>query len=345
MVVVGAILASAGPTLGYDTKAYLEAARRLLEGKALYDTSFTEAGGSGLFYYPPPFTFLVLPFALLPAPLDVLGWTAAIVAAFLLGVAILPVRREVRWLVVLLAGLSWPLAYAIKLGQVGPVLFLCFAVGWRWLDRPGRLGAAMAIGTIVKLQPALLFAWALATGRRRAFVLGLAIVALGSLAATLVAGVDAWREFIGLIRAVSAPITTPHNFTPGAVAYQLGLSEGAATVVQAVSTVAVLGVVAWTALRSAPDVSFLTAVTASQLVSPVLWDHYAMLLLLPTAWLLDRGRWWAAAIPLATSVLLIGLPPIVYPIAFWAALVAVPLVSRDAGPGRPAGQTRGPVAA
>ena len=65
------------------------------------------------------------------------GWTVAILAAFGLGVALLPVSRDVRWLVVLLAGLSWPFAYAVKLGQVGPILFLCFAIGWRWMDRPG----------------------------------------------------------------------------------------------------------------------------------------------------------------------------------------------------------------
>jgi hypothetical protein len=63
-------------------------------------------------------------------------------------------------------------------------------------------------------------------------------------------------------------------------------------------------------------------VTASQLLSPVLWDHYAMLLLLPTAWLLERGRWWALAIPLSTSIVLIWLPPVVYPVAFWVALLA-----------------------
>ena len=37
---------------------------------------------------------------------------------------------------------------------------------------------------------------------------------------------------------------------------------------------------------------------ASQLLSPVLWDHYAMLLLLPVAWLIDRGQWWAVRVPL-----------------------------------------------
>ena len=48
---------------------------------------------------------------------------------------------------------------------------------------------------------------------------------------------------------------------------------------------------------------------ASQFISPVLWDHYAVILLLPTAWLLNRGQWWAALIPLATSNLLISVTP------------------------------------
>jgi hypothetical protein len=322
VAVVGAVLASAGPTLGYDAKAYLDAARRLLEGRPIYDTSIDQAGAAGLYYYSPPFTLLAVPFALLPAPLDIVGWTAALIAAFLAGVVVLPVRREVRWLVILLAGLSWPFAYAVKLGQVGPILFLCFAVGWRWMDRPVRLGAAIAIGTIVKLQPGILFVWAILTRRWAAVGVGLVVLAVTGVVATLACGVDAWSAWLTILRTISAPITTPHNFTPGAVAYQAGLGEGPATVLQAVNTVAVLAIVLWAAVRMSPIVGYLTAVTASQLLSPVLWDHYALLLLLPTAWLLEQRRWWAAAIPLSTSIVLIWLPALVYPVAFWVALLA-----------------------
>ena len=322
VVVVGAVLASAGPTFGYDARAYLDAARRLLQGGVLYDTSIDQAGAAGLYYYSPPFTLLALPFALLPAPLDVAGWTAALLVAFLVGVAVMPVSRHVRWLSLLLAGLSWPFAYAIKLGQVGPILFLCFAFGWRWMDRPVRLGAATAIGTIVKLQPGILFLWAILTRRWAAIGVGLLVLGAAALIATLVCGVAAWAAWLTILRSISAPITTPHNFTPGAVAYQLGLGEGPATAIQAVNTVAVLAIVLWAAVRTSPTAGYLTAATASQLLSPVLWDHYAMLLLLPTAWLIERGRWWAAAIPLSTSVVLIWLPPVVYPVAFWVALLA-----------------------
>jgi hypothetical protein len=72
----------------------------------------------------------------------------------------------------------------------------------------------------------------------------------------------------------------------------------------------------------------------------VLWDHYALILLLPTAWLLSRGRWWAPIIPLATSTLLVGAsPPVIYPVAYWTALLAVVLegvrerqATHDSGP-------------
>ncbi len=336
VVVVGAVLASAGSTLGYDTRAYLDAARRLLDGQPLYDTSIEQAGGAGLYYYSPPFTLLAVPFALLPAPLDVAGWTLAIVVAFGLGVAALPVSGTVRWLVVLLAGLSWPFAYAVKLGQVGPILFLCFAIGWRWMDRPVRLGAAMAVGTIVKLQPAILFVWAALTRRWAAIWVGLAVMAGAALVATAVCGFDSWGAWVTILRSISAPISTPHNFTPGAIAYRAGLDETAAGVLQLANVAIVLVLVAWSALRASPAVGYLTAATASQLLSPVLWDHYALLLLLPTAWLLDRGQWWAVAIPLITTTVLFGLPDVVYPVAFWVALVAPLVVDRRSGGRLPA---------
>src|SRR5574338_1638246 len=95
---------------------------------------------------------------------------------------------------VLLGGLSWPLVYAIKLGQVGPILFLTFAIGWRWMDRPWRLGIATALGTAIKIQPAFVFAWALLTRRYRAIVAGGIVLLLLAIAATLAAGPSSWVD-------------------------------------------------------------------------------------------------------------------------------------------------------
>jgi hypothetical protein len=151
------------------------------------------------------------------------------------------------------------------------------------------------------------------------------VLVVTALAATLtMGGLDVWTDYVALLRNVSDPISTPHNFTPGAVAYQLGVPTGVAGTIQLVSTAAAAAVVVLAALRAGAAASYLVAATASQLLSPVLWDHYAMLLLLPVAWLIARRQWWAIAIPLSAAVFLIGItPPIAYPAAFWLTLFAL----------------------
>jgi alpha-1,2-mannosyltransferase len=332
---VALTLAFAGDTLGYDFRAYHQAIVRLLNGQPLYDMSYTQTGGFGLFYYPPTFAPLLVPFGFIGESPAIWIWIALSIVAFLVGVAILPVSRAVRWWIVVLAGLSFPFVYGVKLGQVGPVLFLLMAIGWRWIDSPIRLGASAALGAAIKLQPGLVLVWALLTRRFPAVVAGVVVLAVLAVLATLLAGTGAWSDFLTLVRTVSDPITTPQNLTPGAAVYQLGVPEGTASVVQIASTVLVL-VLVIAAIRWATDeASYLATVVATQLVSPILWNHYATLLLLPVAYLLAAGRWWALAIPLVTAWPLVGVtPPAAYPIVFWITLAAVVLVGARARRGQ-----------
>jgi hypothetical protein len=321
------ILSSASTgTLGFDYRAYDLAVDRLLAGQSMYDASAGATGGFGLFFYPPPFALLILPIALLPPEVAVWTWTLLLVAASVAGIALLPVSARTRWIVLLLAALSWPLVYAIKLGQVGPMLLLVFAVGWRWMDRPWPLGIASGIGTVIKLQPALLIGWAAVTGRRRAALIGAAVVAVLSIVATVIAGPQAWLDEASLLARVSRPIETPNGYGLGRLAFEAGVPVAAATLIHWANLALVLAVVALAVWRASAVASFLAVVIASQFVSPVLWDHYALVLLLPVAWLIGRGHWWAVLIPLATSTLLIGVnPPVTYPLAFWVTLLAVVL--------------------
>jgi alpha-1,2-mannosyltransferase len=343
--VVGGVAWSAAMagTFGFDFLAYHLAGDRILHGQSFYDLSATQTGGFGLFYYPPPFAVAFAPIALVPPDAAVWLWFAASVAMIVGAIWILPVSPGVRALTLLLAAIDWPVAYALKLGQVGPLLLLVFAIGWRWRDRPGILGAAGALGAAVKVQPGLILAWAVLTRRWRAVVIG-AIVGMVLVILPVVATgrLGIWFDFLALLRQVSNPITTPHNFTPGAIAFQQGASEASAGLIQLANTALVALAVVVSALRHPAATSYLVAVVASQLISPVLWDHYAMLLLLPVAALLDRGQWWAVVIPLATSVLLlpVGLAPFLYPLAFWLALVALLVVGeRDARAGGVARRT------
>ncbi len=116
---LGAVLASAGATLGYDFQAYVQAARRLLDGAPLYDRSVDLAGGFAIYLYPPPFALAFVPFALLPEMVGTWVWTALLVGCLLGAVALLPVRREIRWLVLLLAAVDWPVLYGVSSGRWG----------------------------------------------------------------------------------------------------------------------------------------------------------------------------------------------------------------------------------
>ena len=242
---------------------------------------------------------------------------------------------------VLLAGQSWPFLYNLKLGQVGPLLFLLFVIGWRWMDRPRVLGAAGALGAAIKLQPGLVLAWALVTRRWTAVVAGAVVLAVLAVLATFLAGLQSWPDYLTLIGRVSDPITTPHNATPGAVAFQLGATRDVASAIQWASTGLAVAAVVWAALRLPAIPSYLAVVIASQLLSPILWDHYAMLLLLPVAWLVDRGSWWAMAIVVASTVLLVDAIPLwLYPLEHWVCLAAVLVVGQGEREARPRPTTR-----
>jgi hypothetical protein len=313
-------------TLGYDFMAYDLAVDHLLGGESMYNQTATSMGALGLFFYPPPFALLVLPFALLPEGLGVLVWTSTLVAATVAAIILMPVSGRVRLVVGLLAAVSWPLVYAIKLGQVGPVLLLLFAIAWRALARPWPFGVAAGLGTIIKIQPALLVLWALATGRRRAAFVAISVVAVLALAGTVIAGPQSWFDMLAVLGRVSRPVLAENDMGFGRLALLAGATVDVATLVHYANVVLVLLVTAYVVLRLPGEASFLVVVTASQFVSPVLWDHYALILLLPVAWLLERGRWWAALIPLVTATILVGAsPPIAYPISFWVVLLAVML--------------------
>lgn len=322
-VVTVAILATAGATWGYDYQAYAHAAQRLLDGQRLYDPGVDLAGGFAIYLYPPPFALAFIPFELLGDPLGLYAWTALLIGCTAGAIALMPVSVTLRWALLLLAAVDWPVMYSLKLGQVGPILLLLFVLGWRSLERPRALGATIGLGALIKVQPALLAAWAVLTGRWRAALIGFGIAAGACLVTLPLIGTGAWEDYLALLRKVSAPVETPHNFTPGAVLYQAGVDAGLASAVQLLVVVGVLLLVVVAARWRSASASYVVAVVATQLISPLLWDHYAVILLLPVAWLAARGAWWALAIPIATSLPLIWLvPAAIYPVLFGVSLVA-----------------------
>jgi hypothetical protein len=289
-VMVGLVLASAGATLGYDYTCYTGAARDLLAGRSIYDNTFAIGVGTcpGTYTYPPPFALAMVPWLVFGD--TTLPWCLAMAACFLAGLAMLPVRRSIRLILLIVAAFDWPLLYAIKLGQVEPLLFLTFAATWRWMDRPGVVGFATAAGALVKVQPALVAVWAWTSRRCGATWQAIAWTLAIAGVATLATGPAAWASYADLLRGMSGTFATAHNFAPGAVAHLAGASDAAASAVQWLSTGAAAAAVLVAWRRLPPVASLQATIVASQLLSSPLRDHYAALLLLPTAWLIGRGR-------------------------------------------------------
>jgi hypothetical protein len=319
-------LATARETLGCDFQVYRAAADRFLVGDALYTGTVTATGSCNLFYYPPSFVALVVPFALLGAELGNAAWIAFLVACYVVGCAMLPVRWEVKLGIFLAGAVSWPFIFGVRIGQVAPILYVLFAVGWRWLERrPALTGFAVGLGVLVKLQPIVIVGWLVV----RWMWSGLAGVAVaGAVALGLaVIGLGGWVEMVNVLRNLDNSITAPTNVSLGAIAYQHGVSLEVASLLGIAGIAAVLGLVVICGLRASTEAGFLVAVVASQVVSPIIWTHYALILLLPVAWLLQRRQWWAALIPVSQAWVLLPFTPIeIYPIGFYLALFAVPLV-------------------
>jgi hypothetical protein len=319
---------------GFDFLAYQSAARRLLAGESLYDMHFATTAVFGLYYYPPPFVVLVLPLALGPPETMVWAWFGLLIAAVVGGIMLMPISTRQKWLILLLAGSSFPVSKALVLGQVGPLLLLFFALGWRWLSRDGALAATAAIGAMVKVQPLIVFVWAALVRRWAVVAIGAVLVGLVAAITTLTAGTQSWIDWVTLLLRVGDPVSQVENVNLGALARQAGLDREVAVALHWLGVGLAAVVWLWIAVHRAPIVGYLATVVTSQLFSPILWDHYAMVLLVPVAWLLSQRVWWAGIVPLLSPWFLgASIPHAVSYLSFWATLALLVLTRAPAAEG------------
>ena len=132
-------------------------------------------------------------------------------------------------------------------------------------------------------------------GKMRLLAVGLA--ATLSLAGWLVVGFGELQHFADLVRGVTAA-EQDWGFTPFALARDLGLPTGGAHVVAYALGLGLLVAVAVTARRVGGDRSaFVLAIAASLALSPIIWAHYLVLLLIPLAFARPRlSPLWLAGV-------------------------------------------------
>jgi hypothetical protein len=292
----------------YDLAVFLDAADAVRRGESPYvaPDSVVEQGDSP-YVYPPVLAVVLVPATALPD--DVAGSSpegvlfSLLLIACVVGALLLLGVRDWRCYPV---ALLYPVTLEnIEYGALGPVLALLVALGWRYRDRVVRVAAAAGVAVVLKLFLWPLVLWLAATRRWRAAA-GAVATALGlALLSWAAIGFDGLTRYPQLLRSLS-DLEAESSYSTYAVLRALGLPTGVAQTLAAAGCIALLAL-AWHAARSGADSrvrdrrSLTLALAAGFVLTPILWLHYLVLLVVPIA--LARPRlsplWFA---PLAMTV-------------------------------------------
>jgi len=148
------------------------------------------------FFYPPGALVFFRPLNLLPYSAAVFVWALVSFAAFAAGLFLLfkslekigwGFSRGQRALLFLALSLFYPLKFTILAGQANTIIFFCLVAAFYFYlrEQDHLAGLSLAIGTILKISPALLLVYFLTKRRWKIFLWGAFFVALFSLGAEL----------------------------------------------------------------------------------------------------------------------------------------------------------------
>jgi hypothetical protein len=112
-----------------------------------------------------------------------------------------------------------------------------------------------------------------------------------------VVGVDGYAEYLTVLRNLSDATGVKYNLDLSSTTLTLGGSEALAPVALFAGYAIAIGAILLS-LRRDREVGFMVTITASLLLSPLLWGHYLAMLVLPAAFLAERGRPVAILLPL-----------------------------------------------
>lgn len=282
-------LSAAKGLLAWDVRfAYLPAAEAVLDGRSPYpgldDPILEEQKG---YVYPPQLLFVLMPLTPLPD-----GVAAALVAlgmiALLLGTLRVLGVRDVRCYA---AALLWvPAISGVLLSNVSIPLAFALAVAWRYRERVWPPGVAVGLSVSAKLLCWPILVWMVATRRVKPALAAVAVGAAVTFAAWAAIGFDGLRGYPDLLQRLSE-IQAERSYSFAGMASTLGLGSAVADVAMVLVGG---GLLVWCVVlgRRGDDVrSFTCAVAATLALSPIVWLHYLVALLVPLAIARPRFTW------------------------------------------------------
>jgi hypothetical protein len=274
-------LSAAEGLLGWDVRfAYLPAAEAVLDGRSPYpeldDPILDEQKG---YVYTPQLLFVLMPLTPLPA-----GVAGALVAAVMIALLLLTLRLlEVRDVRCYAAALLWvPAISGVLLSNVSIPLAFALAVVWRYRDAvwPPAVALGLAVSAKFLLWPILV--WMAVTRRLRTVVAALAIGVVTTFAAWAAIGFDGFASYPDLLERLNE-LQSQRSYSLVGMAATAGLDPVVGSALTLVVGLSLLvGCVVFA--RQGDDVrSFTCAVAATLALSPIVWLHYLVALLVPLA--------------------------------------------------------------
>ena len=292
-----------------DLGAYFVAARALIAGESPYDraaavrlAATAAVEHHSPYIYPPLLALMLRPLASLPYPVAAAVWFALSAAALLAGLCLLRPVVRLPWpiyiWVCLAAFFLPPVHHTLQHGQITNFLFLLIVAGA--LRKPGS-AAWLGIAAAVKVFPATL-GIVYAVGRRFAALATMgvcaAVLTVGGALAESAATADFFAR-VGPQLALDRPLA-PNNQSLDAVLARWFETHWFVTPVIHAPAIGRIGAYAGTAIvvvatvwamfaprrrqNAAQElVGFSAALAATLIISPIVWDHYYVLLLLPIA--------------------------------------------------------------
>jgi len=275
---------------------YAWALNRLMTGQHLYSVPLPNNPlNPGAHYTPPPFSPLLGgQFADAPVLWGIIN-LSAIVAGMLFAAAAsgaISGRQPMRAMAVaVLAAVAFgPAVTVLLLGNQQGFVVLALGGAW-WFERRGRpaaSGIALSAAALLKLFPGILFVRTIARAHWRKLIAAAATTTVVVVVSALLLGPQRYVNFLrNIIERAQPAFNREFNVAPATLFESVPVT--------AVILVAGILLIAWSARRDEPAVSFGRAILVSLVVWPVSWYQYASIALIAAAATLDRRTWrWLA---------------------------------------------------
>jgi hypothetical protein len=299
-----------------DFVSYWAAARLGLEGNpaGAYDVAVHRAVelqatsvGQLHFGYPPFFTLLMAPFGLLSYPVAAVVWVILTFALYAAAVRLW--SADALWPALALP----PVLVNAITGQAGFLTAALFVAGAALLPRRPFAGGLVLGLLAVKPQLGLLLPLVLLAGRQWRAIAGAALSSAGLLLAGLIAfgwqTYQAWIGQAGLFASVASEgLVGWHRMASVYAAGRFaGLDAGPAWILHGLVALAAIAATVWIWHRGADWGARIGALAAAtMLASPYMFGYDSLILIVPLAWLIARGRHFPL-LAASWAVLLLGL--------------------------------------